>query len=114
MSDERDDPEMEALLARYRPAGPPDALRARVLTAASAPSSTSHTRPPIVELAAGLLISACLQWSAADTGRRTVDRLDEITPATAIEAASIHRDGPREAAAGWLSAPEPMFPESES
>jgi len=111
---EKDDSFVEDLLARYRPATPDDAFRERVLAAALAPPVAAATRPPIVELAAGLLISACLQWSAADRATRTVNRLDGITNTTAIEAASIDPDASRDPAAWWQSAPEPMFPESES
>jgi hypothetical protein len=66
MTDERDDRGAEALLARYRPASPPAALRDDILNARPA-----AVRPPLLPLAAGLVLAALLQWAAAQIDART-------------------------------------------
>jgi hypothetical protein len=66
MAEERDDREVEDLLATYRPASPSAALRDHILNA-----SPAAVRPPLLPLAAGLVIAALLQWAAAQMDART-------------------------------------------
>jgi len=112
MADERDDQAVEELLARYRPAAPDDAFRERVLAAASVPPVAAPTRPPIVELAAGLLIAAVLQWTAVSTEKRAADLVNGVRDTAEIEAGL-----PPGYTAWWLAAPpsaEPRPVEGES
>lgn len=115
--DEKDDPFVEDLLARYRPAAPDDAFRERVLAAASVRPAAAATRPPILELAAALVIAAGLHWTAVNTEKRAADLVDAVRDTAEIEATLISAGLPPEYIAWWLAAPpsaEPRPVEGES
>jgi len=110
MTGDARDREVEALLARYRPVAPDDDFRERVL----ASPAVATPRPPLLELAAGLLICAGLQWSTADTAQRAANALDGMRNTTGVEAPVIDPDVQRGETAWSLSALEPAATENGS
>jgi hypothetical protein len=60
--DDTDDRDVLDVLTVYRPASPPRELRARVL---ATEKITTRPRPSLWPIAAGLALSALLQWAAA-------------------------------------------------
>jgi hypothetical protein len=113
--DERDD-ELETLLRRFRPAGPPAALRARVLAAAHGPSRRARTF--WLSIAAAMTIVTLLHWqvgrlyrglaepeirAAQERRERQIDEVAEAwggtaTARAAAEAAWIEIDAARQRA----------------
>jgi hypothetical protein len=65
------DPDIEELLRRVRPAGPPAHLRARVVVAMSAAATARPAWPWIAAAAAALFVTATLQVAAGSLREQT-------------------------------------------
>lgn len=84
-----DDPQIESLLRRYQPAGPPPALRVRVL----ATPTVGRAWPWAVAAAALLALTFALQISTARLTRATEVTLAVEPAALAVDALAELLDG---------------------